>query len=463
MKGSGNKVNQFITTRRTKAPEEKSSPMKARDVPAEGKVKKKRLYIPEDVQSEESTEEEGSDEESDEEIDQEKHKKKRVEDKKNERRQDSTPESSEEDEPTPKAGPRPFDRNIPVNVGKLPGGVVPKVVITKPVKSKAPVKETRFKDVEKKKEAKPPDKAKPLFRVGIEEELADRILHGELHLSALEALVVAPGVKRVLKRKMNNLNLQPRKMKTFVQVNKGKKEEPISEQQEVPYFLITDLEQPDLEVYMQSSEGLPQGALVQRDIADQFFKDRPDDRDKKIIVVAREAHDLRVTYPLINGARQMVECIMDNGSQIVSMDTKIAKGLGLTWDPEVVLHMQSANGELNPTRGLARNIPFRFGDIMVYLQVHIIDNCPYHLLVGRPFDVLCETVIENRSTGDQFITIHDPNSKRKVTVPTYARGEIPEIQLGPTGPPPPGSAETTNGSKGDAAPEQNSETNQNFP
>ncbi|THU75871.1 hypothetical protein K435DRAFT_706213, partial [Dendrothele bispora CBS 962.96] len=178
---------------------------------------------------------------------------------------------------------------------------------------------------------------------------------------------------------------------------------------------------------MQNNGDLPINAIVHRDIVEQFLKDRPEERGKKIIIVGKPSDDLRVTYPIINGSNQMVECIMDNGSQIVSMDTRVASGLHLSWDPDVVIHMQSANGNLNETKGLARNVPFKFGDLVVYLQVHVIDNCPYELLVGRPFDVLCETTIQNTQTGDQFITIHDPNSDRRCTIPTYARGQKPKI------------------------------------
>ncbi|THU77156.1 hypothetical protein K435DRAFT_824405 [Dendrothele bispora CBS 962.96] len=178
---------------------------------------------------------------------------------------------------------------------------------------------------------------------------------------------------------------------------------------------------------MQNNGDLPINAIVHRDIVEQFLKDRPEERGKKIIIVGKPSDDLRVTYPIINGSNQMVECIMDNGSQIVSMDTRVASGLHLSWDPDVVIHMQSANGNLNETKGLARNVPFKFGDLVVYLQVHVIDNCPYELLVGRPFDVLCETTVQNTQTGDQFITIHDPNSDRRCTIPTYARGQKPKI------------------------------------
>ncbi|THU76897.1 hypothetical protein K435DRAFT_703731, partial [Dendrothele bispora CBS 962.96] len=110
---------------------------------------------------------------------------------------------------------------------------------------------------------------------------------------------------------------------------------------------------------MEPRDNLPEGAIVQRDVVEQFRQDRPPaDREKRIIVAARRGEDLRVVYPKINNSGEEVECVLDSGSQIVSMDTNIAVGLDITWDPDVVIHMQSANGNLNPTRGLARNVPF---------------------------------------------------------------------------------------------------------
>jgi hypothetical protein len=240
-------------------------------------------------------------------------------------------------------------------------------------------------------------------------------------------MTVAPAVKRLLKRKLTTLNLNPRR-----RVRKVVKDQMMLEEEtgEV-YFAIEDLGLPTLEVMVNTTEGLPPNAIVHRDVVDQFIKDRPEERDKKIIIVGRRADDLRVTYPSINNSEQLVECIMDNGSQIVSMDTRVAAGLHLSWDPDVVIHMQSANGSLSPTQGLARNVPFKFGEIVVFLQVHIIDKCPYDLLVGRPFDVLCETNVKNTKTGEQFITLHDPNSDRRCTIPTYPRGQRPSVMPPP--------------------------------
>ena len=53
------------------------------------------------------------------------------------------------------------------------------------------------------------------------------------------------------------------------------------------------------------------------------------------------------------------------------------------------------------------------------MLINVIDSNAYEVLLGRPFDVLTESVIANE---DQTITIHDPNTGQHVTVPTLARG-----------------------------------------
>jgi hypothetical protein len=84
--------------------------------------------------------------------------------------------------------------------------------------------------------------------------------------------------------------------------------------------------------------------------------------------------------------------------------------------------MQYANGKFNMSLGLARNVPFKIGPVTFYMQAHVIDSNAYDVLLGRPFDVLTESVIRNFANEDQTITIHDPNTGQHITVPTLARG-----------------------------------------
>ena len=103
------------------------------------------------------------------------------------------------------------------------------------------------------------------------------------------------------------------------------------------------------------------------------------------------------------------------------MSEAVCHELGLPYDPSIVLHMQSANGTLDQSLGLSRNVPFQIGTITMYLQVHVISSPAYDVLLGRPFDVLTESVVRNFSNEDQTITIQDPNSGRHVTIPTRPR------------------------------------------
>jgi hypothetical protein len=146
--------------------------------------------------------------------------------------------------------------------------------------------------------------------------------------------------------------------------------------------------------------------------------------------VDRQATDsapLRVVYPLINGTGQ-VESIIDGGSQIVSMALAIAEYLGLTWDPDINIYMQSANAQVEKSVGLAKNVAFRFGDITIYLQVHIIQEPAYKVLLGRPFEILTASVAVNKRDGSQILTLTDPQTQKRCTLPTLERGTVRNIQ-----------------------------------
>ncbi|ETW77115.1 hypothetical protein HETIRDRAFT_454501 [Heterobasidion irregulare TC 32-1] len=102
-----------------------------------------------------------------------------------------------------------------------------------------------------------------------------------------------------------------------------------------------------------------------------------------------------------------VECIIDPGSQVIAMLEGICNKLVLIYDPEIVLNMQSANGKINRSLGLARNVPFLIGNITLYLQVHIIWNPAYDVLLSQPFNILTESIVKNYSNKDQMITINE--------------------------------------------------------
>jgi hypothetical protein len=142
--------------------------------------------------------------------------------------------------------------------------------------------------------------------------------------------------------------------------------------------------------------------------------------DSDRIIVAMESSALHSVFALIDNSQKR-ECILDPGCQIIAMSETSCHDLGLMYDLAIILHMQSANRNINQLLGLSHNVPFQIRPITFYLQVHIIQSLAYDVLLGRPFNMLIESVVHNFAIEDQTITIHDPNSGKRVTVPTLPR------------------------------------------
>ncbi|KAF8174763.1 hypothetical protein BJ912DRAFT_1064603 [Pholiota molesta] len=208
----------------------------------------------------------------------------------------------------------------------------------------------------------------------------------------------------------------------------GEDKEPMYDSENRPYEVLLQEELPELEfrILQQEEEGMPEGSIVMVDPVVQYLNDlEPDDAARKV-VVARESYNLKALYPLING-NATIESLLDGGSQIISMSKESAMRTSIAWDPNTVINMQSANKQVEPTQGLARNVPFNFGDITLYLQVHVMTNPAYDVLLGRPFEVLTRMNVQNETDGSQTVTITDPNTQQKSTMPSYDRGRPPRL------------------------------------
>jgi len=152
------------------------------------------------------------------------------------------------------------------------------------------------------------------------------------------------------------------------------------------------------------------------------------------LTVAKVSHALRSVFLLVNN-QEHVESIIDPGCQIVAMSEAVCHDLALPYDPTITISVQSANGDIDKSLGLARNVPCRIGPITLYLQIHVIRNPAYDVLLGRPFDVLTESLVKNYANEDQTITICDPNTGRRATIPTLPRG-LPRHRIASRSPPP---------------------------
>ncbi|KAG6869992.1 hypothetical protein C0995_015808 [Termitomyces sp. Mi166 len=89
----------------------------------------------------------------------------------------------------------------------------------------------------------------------------------------------------------------------------------------------------------------PKGTVGAVDPVKAFYSHWPPEHCASLCV-AKDTDLLRAIMAVIDG-KEEVECIVDSGSQIVSMSEEIAHHLGLVYDPTVVLNMQSANGAID--------------------------------------------------------------------------------------------------------------------
>ena len=171
---------------------------------------------------------------------------------------------------------------------------------------------------------------------------------------------------------------------------------------------------------------MKKGDVVIGDPVSQYLVTLESGKKPKLVVAAKESQGLRVVYPLIYRVSE-VELLLDSGSQIILMVRNVARNLEVNWDPDITIEMESANQSVEKTLGLAKNIPFTCRGIMVYLQVHIMSSPAYKVLLGRPFDIITESLVKNGKDGGQNLMLTDPNMGEQCVMYTYERGKVPEI------------------------------------
>ena len=99
------------------------------------------------------------------------------------------------------------------------------------------------------------------------------------------------------------------------------------------------------------------------------------------LIVAKESYALQAIIMKVDHQIN-TECIVDPGSQIIAMSTAVCHDLALIYDPTIQLNMQLAKGEIDQLSGLVRNVPYQTGTITLYLQMHVICDPTYDMLLG---------------------------------------------------------------------------------
>jgi hypothetical protein len=136
-----------------------------------------------------------------------------------------------------------------------------------------------------------------------------------------------------------------------------------------------------VEELIKNNEELPRGVLRIPDPFETYLSRLPLGAERPTLMVAKESHALQSVKAVVDN-KECVECVINPGSQIVSMLEAVCHTLGLAYDPTIILNMQSVNGEVNPSLRLAKNVPFQIDELTLYLQVHVIRQAAYDILLG---------------------------------------------------------------------------------
>jgi len=261
-------------------------------------------------------------------------------------------------------------------------------------------------------------------------DLLQEALKNPISITTEDLLNVSEPMRQELKKLLIKKRLEKKTVMFSSDVDVINGELDDAEQSESEVIYAEKLPAATCEILSEDTDGMVKGSVIVGDPVMQYLNALGPGEKPKPIIVAAESQALRTVYPLINGTGEE-EALLDPGSQIVSMAKSVAITLGIAWDPDITVQMQSANRTLERTLGLAKNVSFLFGKITVYLQVHVIENAAYKVLLGRPFDTITESVVMNKKDGSQSLTLTDPNTGERCVMYTHERGKAPSVMKRP--------------------------------
>ena len=77
------------------------------------------------------------------------------------------------------------------------------------------------------------------------------------------------------------------------------------------------------------------------------------------------------------------------------------------------------NKSKNETMGLLQDLKVEIGGYDFYVQVQMVQEAPYELLLGRPFFTLTQATHKHFLNRSSHLTLVDPNTV--ITIPTHKR------------------------------------------
>ncbi|KAG6327644.1 hypothetical protein ID866_11446 [Astraeus odoratus] len=83
--------------------------------------------------------------------------------------------------------------------------------------------------------------------------------------------------------------------------------------------------------------------------------------------------------------------------------------------------LEAANKSKEETLGVVKNACLKISGMEFKLQIHVVGDALFDLLLGHPFFSLSSCVTHNQMSGDQSILLTDPNTGMQMLLPTRKR------------------------------------------
>ena len=173
---------------------------------------------------------------------------------------------------------------------------------------------------------------------------------------------------------------------------------------------------------------LAASAPIRKDLADKLRTRRVETGAfEQFLTQSTPAPEPEYSIPLqeidvLVGGRTTEAGVIDPGSQIVAIRKDLADEVAAHVNPGVRLQMEGANGATNWTLGCAEHLTMQIGDVPFTLHAHVVENAPFRLLLGRPFQRLLLCNLEDKPDGRVDLTVRDPRDRdRKVSIPSRER------------------------------------------
>ena len=254
-------------------------------------------------------------------------------------------------------------------------------------------------------------------------ELVKEVLKNTIGITIEDLLNVLESARQAMKELLTKKRVE-KKSVTFVEEREDTRD--AHEDEEDVLISVDKLPDVSYAILEEEIKGVLKGAVIIGDLVLQYLSTlQPGETPKKVVAV-KESYGLRAVYSLINSVGE-VEALLDSGLQIISMSKEVAEDLEISWDPDIIVHMQNANRALEQTLGLAKNVLFVFGNITIYLQIHVMEAPVYKVLPGRPFDTVTESLVKNERDGSQYLTLTVPNSGERYVMRMHERGKPPSV------------------------------------